>query len=271
VYERLPDKSLALLRARRDPRDIFTEVHRHGGWTQVNHPTIFPPTSPAVAALCRGCFWEYAEAQTDYSKLDAYELATGPSDLGGAPNPFTVSAIADYERLLGLGHRIAAVGSSDSHDAGNATGILDAPIGEATTVVRAPELSEEGIRCGVKDRHTYVKVTGNAGPDIRFTARPWSKPWQEAIVGDALATPAASFHVEVTGAAGSSLLIVKDGATEQTVPITSDAFNYLFHRPAPGRWRLQVMRGSLVDTVSSPIWLEPGRSGLRRSPCRGGR
>ena len=164
-----------------------------GGWTQINHPTIFPPVTPAAAAFCRGCFWEYSDADTDYSQVDALEVATGVSELGPAPNPFTTTAIAMYERLLGLGYRIAAVGSSDSHQAGSAPGALDAPVGEATTVVRAPELSEDGIRCGVQADHTYVKVTGNAGPGPpllrpalgpprpaghrgRPAPRPWARP-----------------------------------------------------------------------------------------------
>jgi hypothetical protein len=54
--------------------------------------------------------------------------------------------------------------------------ILQAPIGRATTVVRAPELSERGIECGVRARRTYVKVTGNGGPDLRFTARHAAAP-----------------------------------------------------------------------------------------------
>ena len=169
IYERLADGSLKLQSPGRLPSDIFKEVHRFGGWTQINHPTIFPPVTPAAAAFCRGCFWEYTDAETDYSQVDALEVATGVSELGTGANPFTVTAIAVYERLLGLGYRIAAVGSSDSHLAGSAPGVLDAPVGEATTVVRAPELSEDGIRCGVQADHTYVKVTGNAGPDLRFS------------------------------------------------------------------------------------------------------
>ena len=118
VYERVADKSLKLLSGGRDPRDIFREVHEAGGWTQINHPQIFPPTTPASAAACRGCFWEYSDAETDYAQVDAFEIATGPWNFGGNPNPFTTLAIKEYERLLGLGYKIAAVGSSDSHKAG---------------------------------------------------------------------------------------------------------------------------------------------------------
>ena len=50
--------------------------------------------------------------------------------------------------------------------------------------MRARELSGTGIRCGVQARHTYVKVTGNDGPELRYSARPWGNKVDRAIVGD---------------------------------------------------------------------------------------
>jgi hypothetical protein len=267
IYERLANGTLRLIRGSRDPREIFREVHRAGGWTQINHPTIFPPTSSAAAALCRGCFWEYSPAETDYDQVDALEVATGPWSLGGSPNPFTLTAINLYD-WLGAGHKIAAVGSSDSHDAGQVGGPLDAPVGTATTVVRASNLSEDGIRCGVQARHTYVKVSGNAGPDIRFTARPWGNSSERAIMGDVVRAPGASFRVKVTGGAGKTLLIAKSGTPPTSVPIVGDSFVHRFEGQAPGRWRIQINEGNLVHTVSSTIWVEPGRGRVVRQPCR---
>jgi hypothetical protein len=279
IYELQDDGSVRRLRGDRDPRRLFREIHRFGGWTQINHPTIFPPVNPAAAALCRGCFWEYSEEETDFSQVDAYEIATGPAEFGGAPNPFTVTAIAEYERLLGLGHRIAAVGSSDSHNAGRTTSITQAPIGTATTVVHAPELSERGIKCGVQARHTYVKATGNAGPDLRFTARPHGRAAgrirgpARAIVGDVVRARGATFTARVSGGAGRQLLVIKDGVAVATVPVTSDHFTHRFEGTDSGRWRVQLMRGTLIDTVSSPIWIEPPASAkaagkVERSSCR---
>ena len=71
------------------------------------------------------------------------------------------------------------------------------------------------------------------------------------------------------GGAGRELLVVKDGATVATVPVTSDRFTYRFEGTGSGRWRLQLMRGALIDTVSSPIWVEPGDGTVKRSACRG--
>jgi hypothetical protein len=269
IFELQPDGTLKLVRGTRDPRELFAEVHRFGGWTQINHPTIWPPVDAVTAAFCRGCFWEYSDEETDFSQVDAYEIATGPADIGGTQNPFTVTAIAEYERQLGLGHKIAAVGSSDSHKAGSGTGALFAPIGEAGTVVYADELSERGIRCAVQARHTYAKVAGSTAPDLRFTARPYGPWWwKQAIVGDTIKARGASFKARVIGGNGRQLLIVKDGVTVATVPVTSDDFVHRFEGKGPGRWRLQLVRGSLIDTVSSPIWIEPGWGGVERDSCR---
>jgi hypothetical protein len=269
IYELQSDGTVKQIRGTRDPRQIFDEVHRFGGWTQINHPTIFPPVDPAAAALCRGCFWEYTSTQTDYSQVDAFEVATGPADIGGTQNPFTISAIARYEQLLTVGYKIAAVGSSDSHKAGDATGPLDAPIGEARTVVRAKDLSLRGIRCGVLNRHTYAKVSGAIAPDIRFVARPHgANSFQRAIIGDTIHASGASFKARVLGGNGDQLLIVKDGTTIATVPVTSDDFVHRFDGNGSGRWRLQVMNGSLIQDVSTPIWIEPGSTGVVRERCR---
>jgi hypothetical protein len=269
IYLLQSDGSVRQIRGGRDPRQIFDEVHRFGGWTQINHPTIFPPVDAAAAALCRGCFWEYTPEQTDYSQVDAFEIATGPGDIGGTQNPFTTSAIARYDDLSAVGFKMAAVGSSDSHKAGQVSGPTDAPVGEARTVVRARDLSMAGIRCGVLNRHTYAKVPGASAADIRFVARPHgANSSQRAIIGDTIKGDGASFKARVLGGNGDALQIVKNGSTTTTVPVTSDDFSYRFDGTGPGRWRLQVMRGSLIQTVSTPIWIEPGTTGVVRERCR---
>ncbi len=161
------------------------------------------------------------------------------------------------------------MGSSDSHDAGSGTGPLDAPVGEARTVVYANKLSERGIRCGIKRRHTYVKVSGAIAPDLSFEAHPFAQRgwWKTAIVGDVVKAPGAGFTARVRGGNGRQLLVVANGKTILTVPVTSDDFTYKFIQGGVGHWRLQLMNGSLVETVSSPIWVEPGNGDVERAPC----
>ena len=63
VFARAPDGTLTLRRGARPPSQLFDEVHRFGGWTQINHPRIFPSSVPAFRLLCRGCPWDYTDAR----------------------------------------------------------------------------------------------------------------------------------------------------------------------------------------------------------------
>ena len=268
VLEREHDGTLVPKRGPRPPRELFDDVHAAGGFTQINHPTIFPSTDPFFQQFCRGCPWDYTDAETDYSKVDAIEVATGPPP---PTNFFTPAAIAYWESKLGMGHRIAAVGSSDSHNAGRAAGFLSpqAPVGTATTVVFADELSEGGIRRGVQARHTYVKLVGNKGPDVRLTANVPVKKGDSGIIGDIVRGNSADFTARVTNGVDVSkpdpllLKVVKDGVTFHTETVTSNDHVLRFRATEHGRYRLQLERGPTIEVVSSPIWFEslPPRPG----------
>ena len=283
VYERLPGGSLDLRRAARPASALFDAVHAGGGWTQINHPTIFPSAVPGFDFICRGCPWDYSDAETDYTKVDAVEIATGPAGLAEdpnpGPNPFTPLAIQFWEHAIDANgpnsNKIAAVGSSDSHTAGRFDDLPDipgSPVGQATTVVYANELSEKGIQRGVEAGHTYVKLWGNDGPDLRFSAvdRP-------AIMGDtvhAATTDIVNFnakvlHLDRARAARPGdyeLFILRNGLPYLAVPIppVGDEFDLPFPSTGPpARYRLQVQRNSSIEAVSSPIYVE-GLDGYAR-------
>ena len=270
---------LVPVRAARPPSAIFGEIRSAGGYGQINHPTIFPSSVPGFASLCRGCPWDYTDAQTNYALVDGIEVATGPtvsdSPTNPVSNPFTVTAIQFWERVLAAGHKIAAIGVSDSHNAGRTPNpVTQAPIGKATTVVYAPELSEAGVRQGVEAGHTYVKVEGNGGPDLRLEASAPGASGPAAIMGDTLRADSAGFRARVLGGAPPAvglpytLSVVKDGATIRTVPVTSGDFTLSFPSTGGGRYRLQLQRGSAVSAVSSPIYLT-GPSAAGGSPGSG--
>jgi hypothetical protein len=281
VYE-LSHGVLDLRRAARPASALFDGVHAGGGFTQINHPTIFPSQVPGFDFICRGCPWDYTDAETDYAKVDAVEIATGPpgleQDPDPGPNPFTPLAIAFWEHAIDAGgqnsNHIAAVGSSDSHTAGRTSSLPDipsAPVGTATTVVYAPELSERGIQSGVEAGQTYVKVFGNDGPDLRFEGRVPGSGRRPAIMGDTVRADAVDFSARVTGAGPGAarpgdyeLFVLKDGAPLLAVPITSDDFTFPFPAVGSGRYRLQVQRGSAIEAVSSPIYVEPAQPSYPR-------
>ena len=273
VLERQPGGALVTHRAARPASAVFDDIHAAGGFTQINHPKIFPSEIPPFALFCRGCSWSYSDADTNYPKVDAIEIATGPGglqnpDLGLGPNPFTPLAIQYYEDKLATGAKIAAVGSSDSHHAGatgrgTADAITQSPIGQATTVVRADELSEEGVQRAVQAGHTYVKVFGNDGPDLRFEAQPTGATGPPAIFGDTVRAASASFTARVLGAGDGQhqLLVIKDGAPLLSVPVASNDFALPFPSVGPGRYRLQLQRGPTIMAVGTPIYLEAAAPG----------
>ena len=273
LLERARDGRLVALRGPRPASEMLARIKSAGGFTQINHPTIFP-SPPFPEGLCRGCPWEYSDAETDYSKVDGIEVATGPSGLKTpgkpGPNPFTVTAIEFWEDALAEGNRIAAIGVSDSHNAGRTPNpVTQAPIGTATTVVYADELSERGIQRGVEAGHTYVKVTGNDAPDLRLNGRARGSSRPAAIMGDSVRGEPVDFTARVLGGGPRprppelpyTLLVVKDGEPFRTVPVTRDDFAYRFRSAGPGRYRLQLQRGTTIEALSSPIYVEGSTSG----------
>ena len=263
IYALAPGGALTLFTAARSPQHIFDRVHATGGFTQVNHPTIFPSEVPGFASQCRGCPWDYADSETDWRKVDAYEVHTGPAGLPQpsgnepGPNPFTPTAIAEFDRLRTEGYRVTGVAVSDSHNAGRTPGgVTQSPIGEGTTVVFAPELSEEGIQQGIEAGHAYVKLFGAGSPDLRLTAAAGGK---NAMMGDALEEESATFEAQVLGGSTSvsprQLVILRDGNPFLTVPVVGQAFSFSFTAIGPGDYRIQVMRGSAIDALTNPITL----------------
>ena len=274
IWERRDDGSLVHRRGSRDAEPLFGDIHRVGGYTQISHPAHFD-LLPGGDSLCRGCSWDYSTAETRYSAVDGIEVATGPSGFKTqpvlGPNPLTVIALDFYDRALATGSKIAAIGSSDSHNAGRVrsdTGfVTQAPIGEATTVVYAEELSEPGIECGVEAGHTYVKHTGNDGPDLRFEAVPRGSRGR-AIFGDTVRAASADFTALVKGGAGMELRVLRNGDPVAALPVTADDFAHRFTEDRPGRYGLELRRGSTIETTSSPIYLTPGPGAVDSRDCR---
>jgi hypothetical protein len=252
VYELRNDGGVVRQRAAQPASRIFRDVHRGGGFTQINHPTIFPSSNPLFAMLCRGCPWDYTDGETRYRQVDAIEVNTGPQRIGEAPNPFTSTAIDFYERALAQGSHAAAVASSDSHHAGEAPeGPTQSPVGIGATVVRAKELSERGIRCAVKAGHTYAKIAGSKGPDLRFTGRVGRRT---AIFGDRARGKKLALEARATGP--GVLQLVRNG-----VVVASGVRTLRRTVTKSGRYGLRLVRGQVTEAVGTPIWFTHGKRG----------
>jgi hypothetical protein len=271
VYVRQPDGSLDRRLEGTPPSERFRAIRARGGWNQVNHPTIFPSETPGFANLCRGCPWDYSDDETQWDRVDSYEVHTGPPGaLGLGPNPFTATAITEWDSLRARGFPVTAVAVSDSHDAGEPDGPTESPIGTGRTVVYADELSEEGVRRAVQSGHAYVKLFGAASPDLRLEAR--APDGTAAIMGDALPAESAQFEARVIGADGNAQLIVmRDGQPIESVPVASADFTHRFSASRPGDYRLQVQEGTTIHSLSNPISLGAPARPAPAAPRGGGR
>ncbi len=246
------------------PSQFFSQIQQAGGYTEINHPS----TAKDAPAACRGCAWTYSDADTDFSKVDAVEVQNAAEGWVGdtAPNPFTPDAIAYYEHALDSGAHIAAVGGSDDHKGGEATGFADSSVGSPATMVHASSLSEGDVVDAIRQDHTYVKFFGVSSPTIDLMAKTKGSP--DAGIGDTASGPSAALTATVSGASSTGrsgafeLDLLKDGQVMQKFPFTGDGTTKNVTVKDDGRYALQVTRttGSgpsaltFVEDYSSPIW-----------------
>lgn len=251
-----------------EPATLFPEIDRLGGWGQLNHPTTFL-YSPAE---CRGCAWTYTDAETGWPSVDSMEIANGIADLThGAPvpslNPFTPQAIKLYEERLAAGDRIAAVGSSDDHRAGESYGSGTNPIvGQASTVVYAKQLSPDGVKAGIKAGQTYVKVFGTDAPDVILNAA--TPEGYRGIQGHSLKGRELRLSLNVRGAnrtprPGSwSITIMRDGIPVSTSPVAGANVDVSYKTNRTGRYSFELYRmqgaAKVTEAYSTPVWYTNG-------------
>ena len=168
VYERRADGALTLRCARRGRRArSSTRSTRAGGWTQINHPTIFPSAVPALRASAAAARGTTPPPRRDYAQVDAIEVATGPPARRAtlrrtrSRRPRSTSTSTRSPRA----RTIAAVGSSDSHHAGRrSTARRSRRSGTArpsSTPTSSPSAASSGA---VEAGHTYVKICGAERP-----------------------------------------------------------------------------------------------------------
>ena len=132
-------------------------------------------------------------------------------------------------------------------------------------MVYADELSEQGIQRGVEAGHTYVKLFGNDGPDLRFEATVPGSGGRPAIMGDTVYGDSANFTARVSSVpapaprARAHTRCSSSRTASRFCPRRSSSDDFVFPFPSvgQGRYRLQVQRGAAIEAVSSPIYLEP--------------
>lgn len=191
---------------------LFDQVDASGGFLSVNHPGL--PSGEA----CMGCGWSVKD--NDWSRVAALELINGSTTRNGGAEG-VLQGWSLWTRLLNEGRRITAIGGSDNHDATDAAGERQSPIGKPTTVVYATELSTRGIVAGVKAGRVFIDVAGLPGATLDMTGAAMN---QSAVMGGGLVLPrkgAATITATATGLpAGTKLILISNGLTTQPVSQT---------------------------------------------------
>ena len=171
-----------------------------------------------------------------------------------APNPFTAPAITYWEHALSLGHHVAALGGSDSHDAGRG----DSPVGHPATVVHACNLSAAAVERAVKAGHTYVKAFGTGGPDLRLRAWPVGHRRQAGIMGDTISGKRVRIAATALHAHGGLSRTLELHSLQGVVAETAFSGRHAtlgFTARKRGPYFLELRQGPFAEVVSSPVWV----------------
>ena len=217
-----------------DLNTLLRDVQSKGGIASVNH------AEAPGGEVCMGCRWE-PTAGTDMSLFSAVEVINGGQTM--------LSSAKYWDAQLREGHRLSAVGGSDSHNATHPPG-SPGSIGWPTTAVEADELSVPAILNGIRAGRTFVDLTASHDKQVDF----------EGESGGAHATMGGTLHVasrtpihvqiHTVACAGSAVHLLLDGA--ETGSVTP-----------------MIVNGA-TDTAEATVTVQDGRHWLRVEVRDGG-
>jgi len=230
-----------------DWNTLLREAASKGAIVSINHPRV--PTGEA----CMGCGWSPNPA-VDMSLLQAIEVVNGydaESDTAGLPF---------WEEQLQLGHRLTAIGGSDTHDVTSKTQPPPGQIGIPTTVVYASELSTDAIIAGIRAGNVFIDTKGTRDRMLTFTATQENK---RATMGQQLqlgSRRSVTFDVRVTKLAGGTIEVIRDGAVTRRspVPAPDHALTFVETFDDKRHWlrtNVRDAQGKLA-LIGNPIYIE---------------
>lgn len=202
----------------------------------VNHPML------DLGTQCIGCAWKHVD-DTPWDKVSAMELITGNFDIG--IQAFVPRVITLWDSLLDQGHRIAVVGGSDDHRAGQDAGATASSIGSPTTLVLADNLSEAAIVKAVREGRTIVQLRGPDDPFVEMTIG-------AAVIGDEISDIAtANVTAHVVGGDGTIVQLWRDGMKLAQKRVTGNDARIEFS-DEPGE-QLRRYRIELINDLNQRI------------------
>jgi hypothetical protein len=229
-----------------DLNAVLRDAQSKGAIASVNHAE-----SPG-GEVCMGCRWE-PPANLDMNLFTAVEAINGGRTM--------FSSTKFWDAQLREGHRLAAVGGSDSHNATSPPG-PPGSIGWPTTVVEANELSVPAILNGIRQGRTFVDLTASHDKEIDFEADSGAA---RARMGETLHTSQETsipLQFQTVACAGSLIHLLLDGEeTKALPPILVD--HAIFHGTtsltvgAGRHWlRVEVRDGAgTLQLLSSPLYI----------------
>ncbi len=230
-----------------DWNTLLARAAAQGALVSINHPRV--PTGEA----CMGCGWSPHPA-VSMSMVQAIEVVNGYD----VETP--IAGLPFWHEQLQQGHRLTAIGGSDTHNV-TSKDTLPPPgkIGAPTTVVYARELSIDAIVEGIRAGQVFVDTTGSRDRMLEFTA---SHAERKVLMGGQLQLArkqSATLQVRVMHVAGGHIEVIRDGAVIRRSPIDSAEQSLSFEENGDGRrhWiRIDVRddSGKLV-LVGNPIYV----------------
>jgi predicted metal-dependent phosphoesterase TrpH len=229
-----------------DLNQVLTKVHSKSGIASINHPSS--PTGEA----CMGCGWQ-PSSSLDMRLFSAVEVINGGQVMQ--------SSTKYWDTELREGHRLAAVGGSDSHNATNPPG-PPGSVGWPATAIEADELSVPAILDGIRAGRTFVDLTSSLDKMIDVEAE--ANGARARMGGTMHLAAGGPIHVQVQAVACAGLIahLLLDGEETPAVPpipvSKPDATLGATMMTSAGRHYLRVeVRDSagVLQLISSPIYV----------------
>jgi hypothetical protein len=231
-----------------DLNAILRDARAKGGIASVNH------AEAPEGEQCMGCRWMPA-ADVDMSLFSAVEVINY--------GEIMFSSAKYWDSQLRAGHRLAAVGGSDNHNATIPPGDVGA-IGWPTTAIEADELSVPAMLNGIRAGRTFIDLTASRDKMLDFEA---DAQGASARMGGTLHIPGhipdgavVSLRIHTVAAEGSVVHLLLDGEDTNT-PLPLDGVNSTVKTtvsPSAGRHylRLEVRdHAGVSELISSPLYI----------------
>jgi predicted metal-dependent phosphoesterase TrpH len=227
-----------------DLNAVLRDARSKGGIASVNH------AEAPEGEVCMGCRWTPAESP-DMSLFSAVEVINYGKVM--------LSSAKYWDSELRAGHRLAAVGGSDNHNATTPPGDA-AAIGWPVTGVEADELSVGAILDGIRAGRTFIDLTASRDKMLDFAAEADGVSVKMGGTLHAAAGDTISVRVRTIATEGSIVHLLLDG--EEPIPpvpvgATSATATATFTAAAGRHWLRLVVRDprGADELISSPLYI----------------